>query len=349
MQKVTPELLRNRKLLRQKPVNLIGQKVSSLPADQSNNNDATNLPASQQIDKTKLEPVVSPVDDSLFSDVIEIPLDQLDSSEATIRKVRPTRSLEKLVNSIKKDDVIDPIVARRVKERYKIVCGHRRVEACRKLGRKTIKARLLKENVSIPQERRIQLVDNIDREDLKPIELARALYNYLEVSRPDLDLTGMISLFNSFDRMPIPSAQDAATVTAIKELIGKRSLSTVRNRLSLLKLPCRTIQAIENDKISYSNACILASHQDHPDIDNITTQTIQDRLKRDHLKEIFEYSKQTQDGALSKYFSRFINKLTTLEEEVSRFLKEMSSDDKNLLHEKFHEIRAIIERGAIKG
>lgn len=319
--------------------------IKSLPADQSHHNDTTSSPASQQIDKTKLEPVVSAIqDDSLFGSVVNIPLCQIDSNEAAIRTIMNPERLDQLISSIKEKHLINPIILRQIGERYRIVCGHRRFKAFRQLGSKTIPARLLNENVSVEEERRIQLVENLNHEDLTRMELSRALYQYLSVRCQDLKLPGMIALFNSFKRMPTPLPRDTATVAAIRNILGNRSLGTIRNLLSLQQLPPELIQAIENDDISYSSGFILASHRDDPDFDNIAARTVSEKLTRDDLKEIFRSSDQTQENHYSRMYSRFSRRLNTLEQEVKDHLHEISSDEAQALQEKLKGLNNLMDQ-----
>jgi len=107
--------------------------------------------------------------------------------------------------------------------------------------------------------------------------------------------------------------QDAATVAAVRDILGTRSLSTVRNLLSLNKLSLSVIQEIQNERISYSNACILAANLDHPNYEDILQKTILEKPKRDELKRMFKASDQTDEKLQSERYESLRSKLEVLD------------------------------------
>ncbi len=108
----------------------------------------------------------------------ELPLTAIHPDPEQPRKAFGEAALEQLAASIKADGVREPILVRhdRGQGRYLITAGERRWRAARKAGLKTIPA--IVEELALDQIRVTQLVENLQREDLNPLELATAYVAY---------------------------------------------------------------------------------------------------------------------------------------------------------------------------
>lgn len=87
-------------------------------------------------------------------------------------------AIEELAGSIERHGVLQPIVVRKAGERYEIVAGERRWRACLRLGLERVPA--VVREVADDRMLEIALVENLQREDLDPIEKARAYRRYVE-------------------------------------------------------------------------------------------------------------------------------------------------------------------------
>ena len=110
--------------------------------------------------------------------LLTIDLDKLKAREDQPRKNFDDASLEELANSIKADGVIQPIVVRKVGDKYEIIAGERRFRASKLAGLE--KVPIVVKNVSDRKARELALVENIQREDLNPIEEAISLKTLME-------------------------------------------------------------------------------------------------------------------------------------------------------------------------
>ena len=138
--------------------------------------------------------------------------------------------LEELGASIREHGVLQPIIVRAAGENFEIVAGERRLRACVRLGMETIPA--LIRVADDTQMIELALVENIQRQDLNPIEEARAYQTYIQ----RLDLT-----------------QEQAA-----QRLG-RSRSSVANMLRLLDLPADVQELVSRGTISMGHArAILA-------------------------------------------------------------------------------------------
>jgi ParB family chromosome partitioning protein len=88
--------------------------------------------------------------------------------------------IEELVSSIKKDGLLQPILVRPLGDGYQIVAGERRWQACKRLEKQTIPAKILVLNDIEAQQ--IALVENLQRDNLNPIEEARGYKRLIDLS-----------------------------------------------------------------------------------------------------------------------------------------------------------------------
>lgn len=157
----------------------------------------------------------------------EIALDALQPSPTNPRK--RLGPLDDLVESIRAQGILQPIVARARTKGYEIVCGHRRTEAARVAGLAKIPAMV--RDLSDEQVLEAQLVENLERADMHPLEEAEAIHAMLQ--RPGW------------------------TQQRVAEKIG-RSIVFVAQRVQLLTLSPKCRKALDEEKISVGVALELA-------------------------------------------------------------------------------------------
>ena len=108
--------------------------------------------------------------------VKEIDVNLIDTNSSQPRKSFDKEKLDELANSIKNHGIVQPIVVRRTGERYNIVAGERRYRAARIAGLN--KVPVVVKDMDDYQVMEVALIENIQREDLNPIEEAQG-YNTL--------------------------------------------------------------------------------------------------------------------------------------------------------------------------
>lgn len=163
----------------------------------------------------------------------EIALDKIDRNEEQPRKNFDETAMTELVNSIRIHGVITPIILVAKGDRYMIIAGERRWRAARRAGLKSIPA--IVRNYTKEQIREISLIENIQREDLNPIETANAIKQLMD----ECDYTQ----------------------EEVAERIGK-SRTVVTNTIGLLTLPQPVIDLISSGRLSAGHAKVLISLPD---------------------------------------------------------------------------------------
>lgn len=104
--------------------------------------------------------------------IVEIRMDQIRSNPYQPRKRFETSALHELADSIKEYGLLQPILVYKDQENYVLIAGERRYRASKLCGKNTIKA--IVADLDLNRLREIALIENIQREDLNPIDLAYA-------------------------------------------------------------------------------------------------------------------------------------------------------------------------------
>lgn len=158
----------------------------------------------------------------------EIPLDQLRPSPFQPRRDMAPEALEELAQSIRAQGVMQPIVVREVGEGFEIIAGERRWRASRLAGLKRIPA--VVRTVDDTTAMALALIENIQRQDLSPLEEALALQRLIKECK--------------------------LTQQACAEAVG-RSRPSVSNLLRLLDLPQDVQELLRQGKIEMGHARAL--------------------------------------------------------------------------------------------
>ncbi|PLX70829.1 MAG: chromosome partitioning protein ParB [Denitrovibrio sp.] len=163
--------------------------------------------------------------------VNEIDIADIKANPDQPRKVFDEEALAELTDSIRKNGVIQPLVLAHGEEEgtYVIIAGERRWRASGLAGLRRVPA-VVRELTKDTEKLELALIENIQREDLGPLELARAYKNLMET--------------HSYRQ------EDVA------EVVGK-SRPAIANSLRLLSLPKRIIKALEEGRITEGHARVL--------------------------------------------------------------------------------------------
>jgi ParB family transcriptional regulator, chromosome partitioning protein len=159
----------------------------------------------------------------------EIPVEMIDPNPHQTRKTFDEGSLGELAESIKANGVVQPILLRpQADGRFQLIAGERRWRASKLVGKKTVPAIL--RQVSDEQAMEITIVENLQREDLNPIEQARG---FERLSR-EFNMT--------HEQISVRTGKDRASIS---------------NYLRLLKLPMSVQYQVEGGLLSFGHARAL--------------------------------------------------------------------------------------------
>ena len=230
--------------------------------------------------------------------VKEIEIGSIFANPNQPRKVFDQTALQELADSIAKHGVIMPIIVNKSGDRYMIIAGERRFRASKLAGLNTVP--VIVKNYNERQIKEISLIENLQREDLNPIEAATAM-------RSLMDDYGM-------------------TQEDLADRIGK-SRPAIANTLRLLNLAPEVIKMVANGTLSAGHArAILSLPQ--TDQKKYAEQSIKDGLSvREIEKKVKEFFEPPEVKAKKK-----------IKQELSNELKELVSDMQRVLGTKVNAI-----------
>ncbi len=196
-------------------------------------------------------------------EIIMISVDRIKPSAFQPRRRFDQKSLSELAESIKAKGVIEPILVRVGKNGdYELVCGERRWRASKFAGLEKIPA--IVKNLTDEEAFEISLIENIQREDLTPIEFALAFDKLIKMGYQHED---------------------------IAKKVGK-SRSWVTNMLRILKLPENVKKLIDEGKISLGHAKVLCSIEDKDLVEELAEKIVKDGISVREVEEILKEKRQ---------------------------------------------------------
>ena len=161
--------------------------------------------------------------------LMQLAIDQIAPNPFQPRKTFNEASIEELARSVREHGIVQPLVVTRSGDRYRLIAGERRFRAAKKAGLTSVPV-VVKEELTDAASLEIALIENIQREDLNPIEEALAYHQLHE--------------------------EFGLTQEEISKKVGKER-STVANFLRLLKLPDSVKRLLAGGQLSMGHARAL--------------------------------------------------------------------------------------------
>ena len=203
------------------------------------------------------------------SEVVYLYLDDIIPNRFQPREVFDDQALKELAVSIKEHGVIQPIIVRKVENKYEIIAGERRYKASTMAGLTKIPA--IVKNLDDKESSKVALIENLQRKDLTPIEEARTYQKILEL-------------------------EDGMTQEQLAATMGKTQ-SSVSNKLRLLALPDEIQDALLKEKISERHARSLLNLENKNDQIKMLDRIVTDKMT---VRELDKAIKEFKEGGVKE-------------------------------------------------
>ena len=203
------------------------------------------------------------VDDENIEGLSRLDIDDIKPNENQPRKTFDPEKIEDLANSIKEHGVIQPLVVRKIETGYEIVAGERRWRAARQAGLKEIPC--IVRELSDEQNMLFAIIENMQREDLNPIEEAEGLER-------------MITNFGM-------------TQSEISKSVGK-SRPYITNSLRLLKLSDEIKDMMVDGKLTTGHGRALITIEDEDKAIEIAKKVAKEGLSVRKIEELANEKKK---------------------------------------------------------
>lgn len=179
----------------------------------------------------------------------EVDIDLIVANPDQPRTSFKKEELEELSESIRKNGLLSPILVRKVDDKYQIIAGERRWQACKKVGMKKVPVRIIEADDD--QAIILALIENIQRSDLNPIEEA---YGYRRM----------------MERGKMTQSEVAQAVS--------KGRTTITNALRLLELPEEAQQLLYEERITAGHARAILSIPTKEGRQKLTEKLVSEQL-----------------------------------------------------------------------
>ena len=216
-----------------------------------------------------LDALMPQVDEQIAGQDVDINL--LDINPGQPRKAFDKEALEQLADSIREVGLLQPILVQRVEGRYRIIAGERRFRAARLAGLTEVP--VLAADYDEAEIHEVSLIENIQREDLNPIEEAAAIRFLMK--------------------------QHDMTQEEVAARLGK-SRPAIANALRLLQLPEPVIEQLKSGVLSAGHGRALAGLSDETLILQLAAECVQNEYSVRALEERIRRLNEPKKPAVKK-------------------------------------------------
>ena len=237
-----------------------------------------------------------------------INLDKIITNPNQPRKYFSEEKMEELKESIKNNGLIQPIIVRKlensVQNKYEIIAGERRYRACKSLGFESVQCIIIQAGDSKSYE--FSVLENIQRENLNPIEEAESYVMLMEVY--------------------------GYTQENMAQKLGK-TRSAISNKIRLLKLPEAIKSYVRTGELSYGHARTLLGLKDNFEIEKITKKIIEKNYTVRDVEKIVKKYNEFQDNEVKIFKKEYENF------DIERYdnIKTEDDEEKEMLENKLRE------------
>jgi ParB family transcriptional regulator, chromosome partitioning protein len=243
-----------------------------------------------------------------------LPIAQIHRKPEQVRRYFDPQKMEQLTASVREYGILENLLVRPMLGKpgeYELVAGERRYRAAQGAGLTEVPATILELNDQ--QALQITLVENLQREDLNPVEETEGILQLLAI-RLELSVQEVVSLLYRMQNESTRNlnhnvvVQEEEAVEAVFNALGRMSWqSFVKHRLPLRNLPEEVLEALQQGKIEYTKAQTIGRVKDEGQRQELLQEAIAQDLSvrdiRDRIKQLSQLQNSTSQP--SDYLKRF--------------------------------------------
>ncbi len=199
-------------------------------------------------------------------------------------------ALHRLANSVKEKGILQPLLVRPLNGgKYELIAGERRYKAAIIAELKEVP--VLTQELSDPEAYELALMENLQREDLNPVEETEGILELLS-RKMGKQRDEIISLFHKSahpQRKTVNTGihkNELEIIERIFTVVGRITPESFRtNRLPLLNLPAYLLEALKQGQIEYSKARVIGRVKEPKKAQKLLTEAIKENLSRKEIEE----------------------------------------------------------------
>ena len=238
----------------------------------------------------KLKTLEAYLSSPLEQPISTTPIDKIQLPAKQPRRYFDPEKLSQLVQSVKEHGILEPLLVRPTEDGcYELIAGERRLRAALELG--LMEVPIVSRVLNDKQALQIALMENLQREDLNPLEETEAVLELLAVAL-EIDKSEIVSVlhqsYNAKQRGQNLNQNVLIQVEKIESLlleIGRFNAGTFRSsRLPLLNLPNDVLSVLRNGKIEYTKAQTIGRVKDEEQRAELLKLAISKNLSLNDIK-----------------------------------------------------------------
>lgn len=301
------------------------------------------------VKKTLEIPKMRGVEDLLSMDVeSESPTATVNIDKIRLPSQQPRRyfdpeKLSQLVQSVKEHGILQPLLVRAVNDEYELVAGERRLRAAKAAG--LIEVPIISKELSDHQTLQIALLENLQREDLNPIEETEGILELLCIEL-DVSSAEVISILNQVANAKKRNLELTENVSRQLEIVesvlqgvGRFSAESFRtSRLPLLNLPDDVLEILRQGQLEYTKARAIAKLKDDGERRELLDKVLNENLSLSEIKQLVKEltpgkttPKETLNAKYSELGKRLKNAQVWEDAKKTKKLEKLLGDLEQLL------------------
>lgn len=239
------------------------------------------------------------------ADKQSLPLQSITLPSSQPRRYFDPEKLRQLTASIQQHGILEPILVRPSKKgRYELVAGERRFRAAQNIGLTSVPVTI--RELSDEEALQIALVENLQREDLNPVEETEGILQLLalRLNISPLDVPPLLykmrnETIGTVNQNVLINSEAQAVQAVFAELGTITWESFATTRLPLLRLPPEILEALQRGKIAYTKAQAIARVKDDNQRQKLLGEAIAQELSLNQIKEKIAHLKgpESQDSS----------------------------------------------------
>ncbi len=250
-----------------------------------------------------------------------LPIEQITLPERQPRRYFNPESMEQLITSVKEHGILEPLLVRPVdNDCYQLIAGERRLRAAQANGLSDVPVVI--HNFDDKQALQVSLMENLQREDLNPVEETEAVLELLSIAL-ETSTDDVITTLNRIAHLRKTKQEVTGNVLRNLELIesvlagiGRFSAESFRtSRLPLLNLPEDVLDVLRNGQIAYTKAQAIARIKDKRKRSKLLKEAIDKDLP---LAEIRERIKSLKPSTTADPRQALKQRLTKIGKHISK-------------------------------
>jgi|GEM_PF-1126224 len=258
-----------------------------------------------------------------------------------------------LVQTIKEKGVLQPLLIEERRDgKFKLLAGERRYRAAIAAKQGRVPVRRMPPVKSQAELIEIQLIENLNREDLNPIDEANAYIALWKERHGEASVDEILRKISTIELSEKNESDPPTATVAVLLNISGKSMTSIRNIISLGSLNFKAQNEVKNGRIGVTAGYELARYIDHPDFDSLFEKLLcEEDITREKVKSLFAPAdkpendkKKAQQGKAVSYWNRAALSMNHIAMRLERSKQPITAEEVDALGKMVEKINKCYEK-----